>query len=39
LYLEYATAVWDPHLSKDIQELESVHFTCRVYTKSWDDAY
>ena len=39
-HLEYATAVWDPHLSKDIQELESVQrFACRVCTKSWDDAY
>ena len=32
--------VWDPHLSKDKQELESVqHFACKVCTKSWDDAY
>ena len=39
-HLEYATAVWDPHLSKDKQELETVKcFTCRVCTKNWDDAY
>ena len=38
--LEYATAVWDPHLSKDIQKLESVQrFACRVCTKRWNDAY
>ena len=38
--LEYATAVWDPHLSKDLQKLESVqHFACRVCTKRWNDAY
>ena len=34
-HLEYVTAVWDPHLSKDTQELESVQlFACRVCTKS-----
>ena len=39
-HLEYATAVWDPHLSKDILELESVQrFACRVCTKSWDVPY
>ena len=39
-HLEYATAVWDPHLSKDILELESVQrFACRVCTKSWDILY
>jgi len=37
--LEYASAVWDPHLSKDIQKLESQHFACRVRTKRWNDAY
>ena len=32
--LEHATAVWDPHLSKDIQKLESVQrLACRVCTK------
>ena len=37
---EYATAVWDPCLSKDIQKLESVQrFACRVCTKRWDDSY
>ena len=35
-HLEYATAVGDLHLSKDILELESVQrFACRVCTKSW----
>ena len=35
-----ATAVLDPHLSKDIQKLESnQHFACRVRTKRWNDAY
>ena len=42
-HLEYATAVWDPHLLKDTQELQSVQcFTCRVCTKSclpWYAAY
>ena len=39
-HLENATAVWDPHLSKDILELESVQrFACRVCTKSWDILY
>ena len=39
-HLEYATTVWDPHLSKDTQELKSVQrFACRVCTKSWDDVY
>ena len=39
-HLEYATAVWDPHLSKDILELESVQrFACRICTKSWDVPY
>ena len=33
-HLEYATTVWDPHLSNDKQELESVqHFACRVLPK------
>ena len=32
--------VWDPHLSKDKQELESVQqCACKVCTKSWNDAY
>ena len=37
--LEYASAVWDPHLSQDIQKLESQHFACRICTKRWNDAY
>ena len=40
MHLEHAIAVWDPHLTKNKQELESVqHFACNVCTKSWDDAY
>ena len=39
-HLEYATSVWDPHLSKDIRKLESVRcFACRVCTKRWGHAY
>jgi len=38
--LEYATSVSAPHLSKDIQKLESVQrFACRVCTKRWNHAY
>ena len=38
--LEHATAVWNRHLSKDIQKLVSVQcFACSLCTKSWDDAY
>ena len=36
----YATALWDPHLSKDVQKLESLQrFACRVCTKRWNDTY
>ena len=38
-HLEHATAVWDPHLSKNKQELEYVRFACSVCTKTWNDAY
>ena len=34
MHLKYAPAVYELHLSKDKQELESV-----LCTKSWDDAY
>jgi len=34
--LEYAFPVWDPHLVKDIEALESVkRFTTKVCTKAW----
>ena len=37
-HLEYATPVWDPHLSKDINALESVQrFASKVCTKKWRD--
>ena len=39
-HLEYATAVWDPLLKKDIQLLEDVQkFGLRVCTKSWNCGY
>ena len=38
--LDYCGAVWDPHLSKDIQALENVHkFAARVITHQWKDSY
>ena len=34
--LDYASVVWDPHLVKDIKQLESVQtFACRLATCSW----
>ena len=34
--LDYASIVWDPHLVKDIKQLESVQtFACRLATRSW----
>ena len=37
-HLEYAIPVWDPHLSKDIEALESVQrFASKVCTKKWCD--
>ena len=37
-HLEYSTPVWDPHLSKDINALESVQrFASKVCTKKWRD--
>ena len=35
-HLEYAIPVWDPHLSKDTEALESVQrFASKMYTKLW----
>ena len=37
-HLEYAIPVWNPHLSKDIDSLESVQrFATKICTKSWSD--
>ena len=39
-HLEYATAVWDPFLRKDIELLEGVQkFGLKVCTKSWNCSY
>ena len=39
-HLEYATAVWDPFLKKDIDLLEDVQkFGLRVCTKTWNGDY
>ena len=39
-HLEYATAVWDPHLQKDINKLEKVQtFALRMCTKNWTANY
>ena len=39
-HLEYAAAVWDPHLQRDIQRLENVQkFALRVCTKHWHYDY
>ena len=38
-HLEYAIPVWDPHLSKDIEALESVRFASKVCTKWRDVSY
>ena len=36
-HLEYAVPVWDPHLYKDIDMLESVQkFATKICTKSWN---
>ena len=37
---EYAGQVWDPHLHKDIDQLERVQkFALRTRTKQWDLGY
>ncbi len=39
-YLEYACQVWDPHLKKDIEAIESVQkFAVKVCTRQWDTPY
>ena len=38
--MEYAAPVWDPHLRKDQDLLESTQkFACKVMTKTWDRGY
>ena len=37
-HLEYASPVWSPHLSKDINSIEDVQkFALRICAKSWED--
>ena len=39
-HLKYTVPVWDPHLCKDINALESVQkFATKICTKSWDTNY
>ena len=39
-HLEYRSQVWDPHLQRDINQLESVQkFGLRVCAKQWDLSY
>ena len=39
-HLEYAAAVWDPHLARDKDQLEKVQkFALRMCCKSWEDGY
>ena len=39
-HLEYASQVWDPHLSKDRCALEKVQkFACKLATSKWDSSY
>ena len=39
-HLEYAAQLWDPHVKRDIQMLESVQkFACKVCLKCWDMDY
>ena len=38
--MEYAAQVWDPHLKKDQDLLESTQkFACKMITKNWDKGY
>jgi len=38
--MEYAAPVWDPHLRKDQDLLESTQkFACKMMTKKWDRGY
>ena len=38
--VEYSCAVWDPHLQKDIDKLESVQrLACEICTKNWSASY
>ena len=40
LHLEYASPVWSPHLTKDIQALERVRtFACKMVTHNWKANY
>ena len=40
LHLDYASAVWSPHLKKDRDALESIQkFACRMATRAWDSSY
>ena len=39
-HMEYAAQVWDPHLKKDQDLLESTQkFACKMITKHWDKGY
>ena len=38
--LDYNSLIWDPHLLKDIRQLDSVQtFACRMATKNWSASY
>ena len=38
--LEYCCVLWDPHLEKDIEKLESVQkLACKICTKNWSGSY
>ena len=39
-HLDYASAIWYPHVKKDKIALENVQkFACRMATRSWDSSY
>ena len=39
-HLDYASAVWSPHLKKDRDALESIQkFACHMATRAWDSSY